>query len=223
MKRVQRVQRSGQRNAPDDVDVTSAGASALSSEQRPDPALNYDPVLLRNADRVSVGEPSAKRRNQDRYGKFIRGNIAALKHGRRSRAVANALLPEQREALAMLADHEAAILVDLGGDIELSTFEKDLVRKYQQLDAIAEFNAPKMLHPRASVRKESRDTFMNAIDRMLKIIGQLGLQRRSKQITETPSEWAARVVAARAAEAEHEHTDDEHTDGQIEPPTEDRQ
>ncbi|MGE3511925.1 MAG: hypothetical protein AB7N65_23935, partial [Vicinamibacterales bacterium] len=92
------------------------------------------------------------------------------------------LLPEQREVLAMFAEHEAGLIADLGGESELSTFERDLVRKYEQIDAIAEFNAARLLSPRAAVRREARDTFMAAISQQLKIIGMLGLQRRAKTI-----------------------------------------
>ncbi|MGE3511410.1 MAG: hypothetical protein AB7N65_21275, partial [Vicinamibacterales bacterium] len=52
-------------------------------------------------------EPSGKRTGRDRGGRFARGNRASLKHGRFSQAVARALLPEQREVLAMFAEHEA--------------------------------------------------------------------------------------------------------------------
>jgi hypothetical protein len=96
-------------------------------------------------------------------------------------AVAKALLPEQREVLEMFAEREAALLVDLGGAEELTTFERDLVRKYQQLDAIAEYNAARMLSPRAAVRREARDAYMLAIDRQLKIIAQLGGPRRRQK------------------------------------------
>ena len=127
-------------------------------------------------------QPSGKRPGHDRRGRFTRGNTASLKHGRWSAAAAKALLPEQAEVLASLAQHATAIFADLGGEEELSTFEKDLVRRYQQLDAIAEFNAVRMLSARAAQRREARDAFMNAIDRQLKIIAQLGLRRRQKDV-----------------------------------------
>src|SRR4051812_21931887 len=124
------VQPVGQANADSPPSADTVGASASNTVFASDPA------------------PSRDRAGHDRLGRFARGNTAALKHGRFSMAVAKALLPEQREVLAMFADKEAALLVDLGGDENLSTLEKDLVIKYQRLDAIADYNAPRMLSSR---------------------------------------------------------------------------
>jgi hypothetical protein len=130
---------------------------------------------------VSDGPPSPKRTDRNRRGRFVTGNVAALKNGRFSMAVARALLPEQRETLAMLALQETSILADLGGEAELSTFERDLIRTYLQLDALAEFNAPLMFRTRAAVRRDARDAFTSAVDRKLKIIALLGARRRVRK------------------------------------------
>jgi hypothetical protein len=64
-----------------------------------------------------------------------------------STSVARALLPEQTEQLALLAEKEAALIADLGG--ELVTAERDLVRRYQQLDCLADPAAdPRLPLPR---------------------------------------------------------------------------
>ena len=142
------------------------------------------------ADPSTEAEPSPSGR--DHKGRFAPGNRGHLIHGRYSRAVAEALTVEQRDLLATLAQHESAILGDLGGESELSTFERDLVRRYMQLDNVAMFNAPRMLASRASARREARDTFMMCADRMLKIIGLLGARRRQKNIGELSiEEYAA--------------------------------
>ena len=133
------------------------------------------------SDSLAASLPSGKRSGRDRHGRFSKGNRAALKHGRFSAAVARALLPEQREVLHQFAEHESALIGDLGGDCDLSTFELDMVRRYQQLHAIAEFNAARMLSTRAAQRREARDAFMAAIDRQLKIVALLGGPRRRQK------------------------------------------
>ena len=148
------VQQDGQQNADSDAAGAVSGASASPAVPRPN------------------------------RGRFQKGNTKAGTPGRYSEAVAKALLPEQRETLAILAAHEAGIFIDLGGEDELSTFERDLVRKYQQLDALAEYNAARMFASRATVRREARETFMNALDRQLKIVNLLGAKRRSRDITD---------------------------------------
>ena len=129
-------------------------------------------------------EAGPKPKERDRIGRFVEGNRARLIHGRFSRAVAQALTREQREVLDTLADREAAILSDLGGSSELSQFERDLLRRYEQLHAIAEYNAPLMLRSRGRVREQAVSTYMMCVDRSLKIIGQLGIHRRQKQIND---------------------------------------
>jgi len=121
-------------------------------------------------------------KGRDRRGRFASGNIGHLKHGRYSRAVAQALLPEQHAMLQELQAHEAAILTDLGGVSGLSTFELDLVSRYEQLGRIADFNAARMLAPRVAVRNQAHSAFMSAIDRQLKILVLLGTKRREKDI-----------------------------------------
>ncbi len=174
------VQRGGQQNAPADAPDRSRQAP----RQDPDPSPFRDNKAEAPTESGPDLHPSTKRSGHDRRGRFAKGNTESLKHGRWSAAAAHALLPEQIETLAMLADREAAVLVDLGGGDELSTFERDLVTRYQQLDAVAAFNAPRMLSGRAAVRNQARDTFMACVDRQLKIIGLLGLRRRQKHIGE---------------------------------------
>ena len=102
----------------------------------------------------------------------------------------------------MLVDREDAILVDLGGLDDLSTFERDLVQTYQELHAVRQFNAPHMLRSRASTRKAAVDTYMACVDRQLKIIQQLGLRRRQKTIADLS------VTEYMAMQHAHEHDDE---------------
>jgi hypothetical protein len=141
-------------------------------------------------DLAAADTPSRNRRaKHDRLGRFTKGNTYQLKTGRYSKQVANALTTEQRALVAALVEREHSILADLGGSDVLSTFEKDLVARYMQLGNIADYNASRMLNQRAGVRKESREAFLSAVDRQLRIISLLGLARRSRDISLSPGQW----------------------------------
>jgi hypothetical protein len=167
-----------------------------------------------NADQTLVPKPNP--------GWFTKGNTARLKHGRFSKAVQQALLPEQAEVLRVLADKEAAILVDLGGREQLSTFELDLVMRYQQLGPVADLNAARMFASRSSVRREAREAFMAVVNLQLKIIEKLGIRRRTKDVLDLP------LDAYMASQAQHSEGGDstnanqpdrDHADGRSEQTT----
>jgi len=144
------------------------------------------------ADPVPASQSARKRPSSGR-GRFLPGNAAALRHGRYSKAVAAALLPEQQQQLDRLAEYEAAIFADLGGAADLSTFQRDLVAKFQQLGNLADYSAARVASMRAAVRREATAVFFSAIDRQLKIIALLGVSRRSRPIPLTPREWLMRA------------------------------
>lgn len=192
------VQPGEQRNAPEDV-AEDAAVSA-------DSGADSEPLTTSEADALA-GKKSGRLKN----GTFAPGNSLALKHGRYSRAVSRALLPEQRAVLATLAERESAIITDLGGEAELSTFERDLVRRYEETAALLDFTAPRLFASRPVTRREARDTFMMALDRQLKIVAQLGLRRRPKPVPSV-HEWLNslpdRDDVVEGHEAEEEADDD---------------
>src|SRR5438477_239386 len=94
------VQHGGQHDADSNAARGGSGAPASLADSAPDSAR------------------TGKRAGRNRRGQFTNGNQWSLKHGRWSAAAANALHPEQRETLALLAGREAAILTDLGGASE---------------------------------------------------------------------------------------------------------
>lgn len=167
------VQWDAQHNAPVDV-ATDAAVRTVS-------AADSGPMTTPKAEGPTV-------KGRLRNGTFAPGNALAIKHGRYSRAVSRALLPEQRQVLATLAEREASIIADLGGEAELSTFERDLVRRYEEAAALLDFIAPRLFASRPATRREAVQTFMLALDRQLKIIQQLGLRRRAKPVP-TMAEW----------------------------------
>ena len=52
--------------------------------------------------------------NHDERGRFVKGNVASLVHGARSRQVEAGTLEEQAEALLAMSEARAAIVSDLG-------------------------------------------------------------------------------------------------------------
>jgi hypothetical protein len=142
------------------------------------------------AERAPDVQPTTKRHGvRDSLGRFAAGNTARLRHGRYSKAVLKALLPEQSALLDVLAAREAAMVSDLGGRDDLSQMEIDLVVRYQQLGNMADYAAARMLNSRASIRREASATFMQAVDRQLAILKMLGIARRQKQPRLSTREW----------------------------------
>jgi hypothetical protein len=71
-------------------------------------------------------------------GRFARGHTLTLKHGAFSKQV-RALLPEQAEILATLAEQRQAIDSDLGGPDAVGALSRDLVSRYLELSVIADY------------------------------------------------------------------------------------
>src|SRR5262245_19931592 len=67
------------------------------------------------------------------------GNLLALKDGRRSKQIQAGELPEQADAKAALAEHEAAIVADLGGDEVVGVLARDAVSRYVTLQLVEDW------------------------------------------------------------------------------------
>jgi hypothetical protein len=141
----------------------------------------------------SVETPASTAVDRDAGGKFVRGNRAALLHGRRARA---ALRPRVGPDIqAALDEAEAAILADLGGAQNVSRLALDLVARYAELTAVASGLITQVVEsgpvtPRGRTRSVLQ-AYLSVADRQLALARILGLARRqSDAIDLSPSEWA---------------------------------
>jgi hypothetical protein len=140
----------------------------------------------------AVGERPANGR--DARGRFTGGNSFALVHGGRSRQVAAGQLPEQVDALAVLADREAAIVNELGGPEAISQIRRDLVTRYLETSTIADYLAANILANGVLTTKgrtrAAVTVYLQVIDRLHRLGVSIGLERRPK-----PAQSLADVLA----------------------------
>ncbi len=130
----------------------------------------------------SVG--SNDRANHDEQGRFARGNTASLVHGGRSKVLRRELEDEAAEALA---ERREAIAADLGGVTDLSTLALDTVRRYVSAAAMLEWMEGRLLAEGVLTGKGRRKALHNAylaqLDRVVRLAGLLGLERKAKGVT----------------------------------------
>lgn len=141
-----------------------------------------------STDARPVSEPSPEPAPAPRTAKgtFASGNSEALRHGLYSRQVREALLPEQAEARAALAEQRRAIEDDLGGTDALSQMTRDLIARYVELRLVGDFLA----HQLATVgplsgkgrTRAACTAYLSVVDRQNKLALTLGLERRTKRI-----------------------------------------
>ena len=146
--------------------VAHAGAEAVNRSPRPSPPRLVD--------------------GRDGRGRFSRGNVAALRHGGRSALVASGSLPEQADAVAALAEREAAILDDLGGADAVSTLAAGQVRRHVRLELIEDFCWTKLQAESPFTGKgRSRacvGLLLQVQDRLTKSASLLGLARAARSV-----------------------------------------
>ena len=119
-------------------------------------------------------------------GTFAPGNAHALRHGLYSRQMREALLPEQAEARAVLAEQRKAIEDDLGGNEALSALTRDLIGRYVELRLVADF----LGHQLATVgpltgkgrQRAALTAYLAVIDRLNRLALSLGLERKAKRV-----------------------------------------
>jgi hypothetical protein len=127
--------------------------------------------------------PTAGRRAN---GTFAPGNATALRHGLYSRQMREALLPEQAEARAAIAEQRRAIEDDLGGNEALSALTRDLIGRYVELRLVADF----LGHQLATVgpltgkgrQRAALTAYLAVIDRLNRLALSLGLERKAKRV-----------------------------------------
>lgn len=137
-------------------------------------------------DHTPPPSPEPPPSGRTRRGTFAPGNSSALRHGLYSRQVREALLPEQAEARAALAEQRKAIEDDLGGADALSTLTRDLIGRYVELRATADFIGQQLavVGPMTGKGRTRAllSAFLSVVDRLNRLALSLGLERRQKRI-----------------------------------------
>jgi hypothetical protein len=118
---------------------------------------------------------------QDARGRFLPGNTARLKDGRRSQQLADGLLLPPGAPLPY--EREAAVLADLG---DTSNVQRGLVRRLVHLELIAEWLEGNLLAQGVLTTKgKSRAavaTYLATTDRIVRLSTTLGLDRRPRNV-----------------------------------------
>jgi hypothetical protein len=138
----------------------------------------------RTADPAPKPETPASGRRAD--GTFAPGNTERLQHGLYSRQVRNALLPEQAEVLAALAEKRSAIERDLGGSEAVGALSRDLVDRYIELSVIADYLGQRLATEGPLTTKGRQraalTAYLGVVDRVHRLAVSLGLERRTKPV-----------------------------------------
>jgi hypothetical protein len=126
-------------------------------------------------------------------GRFGLGNTDSLKDGSRSRRRAAELFVE---AAAALVEQEQSILQDLGGPAEVSETRTVLVRRFVQAGAIADSLARDFIShgvtTAAGRTRRSVGTYLAVLDRLHRLAGAIGLERRTRNLSAlSAAEYAA--------------------------------
>lgn len=143
-------------------------------------------------------EPTSERPASGRRadGTFAPGNSASLRHGLFSRQVRGALLPEQAEVLAALAEKRTEIERDLGGADAVGALSRDLVSRYLELSVIADYLGQQLVIEGPLTTKGNQraalTAYLSVVDRVHRIAMTLGLERKTKPVN--PLEAVRRAV-----------------------------
>jgi len=134
-------------------------------------------------------------------GRWTKGNRGHWKHGGTSLAVARGELPEQADALAVMAERQMAILNDLGGEDQVGQIKRDLISRYLQNSLIADYLADNIAREGVlSTKGRQRaavNTFLAVVNTLHKLAGSIGLERRLKDLGDLSlSEYVARQERA---------------------------
>ncbi len=119
-------------------------------------------------------------------GRFTVGNTLSLKHGARSARVKAALLPEQAEALAALAEKRIGIENDRGGVEGMAVIARDMVTRYIELDNVATWLSDNLQRHGALTGKGRQraalTAYLGIVDRQVRLAQLLGLERKQKPV-----------------------------------------
>lgn len=147
--------------------------------QRAEPLPPADPELFEQA-RAAVQAIRGRGRRAD--GTFGEGNTAAMKHG-----LTSLQLLDHPDIRAWHQARVEAIVADLGGEAELSALQQGLVREVARLEVVVAALGDDLLEHGAITGKgatrAATNVWLAGLDRYARLAGQLGLSRRTKQVT----------------------------------------
>lgn len=116
-------------------------------------------------------------------GQFLPGNTAAMRHGAHSERHIERL---KAEAAETLAEHRAEIVADLGGEEALSRIQRDVLDRYLTATCLLAWMESELVAKGPLTAKGTRRALHTAyatqLDKVVKLSGMLGLQRRAKPL-----------------------------------------
>jgi hypothetical protein len=143
----------------------------------------------------------APQTGRDRRGRFAPGNRVSLKHG----AYVAGRRPPQLEAMVGDLDaFRAGLESDQGGQGELTAVRAGYVRRLGEVEALCRLLGADLMARGIFTRKgRTRSTFgafLQAAGTWDRLAGRLGLDRRQRDVIESPREWLERIDGN-----QHEH------------------
>lgn len=116
-------------------------------------------------------------------GQFLPGHTYSLKHGRKSERHIERL---KAEAAETLAEQRAEIVADLGGEEALSRIQRDTLDRYLTATCLLAWMETELVAKGPLTAKGTRRALHTAyatqLDKVVKLAGMLGLQRRAKPV-----------------------------------------
>lgn len=143
----------------------------------------------------------AQRPDRDESGRFVRDNVASMRHGERSLRGSGALVAELAPAKRALA---ARVRADLALDSEAPATVEALVDAFAEVSLLRRALYARMVEAGGVVTGKGRirstlSVYVTALDRELKIAQTLGLERRQRHVD--PLDAVHRAVAEARARA----------------------
>jgi hypothetical protein len=105
-------------------------------------------------------------------------------------------LPEQADVRAMLAEREAALVLDLGGEANIGVTKRELTTRFIEASTILTFLGGNILKFGVLTTKGRQraavGTYLQVLDRVMRLAATLGLERQAKQVPSIEDFLAAR-------------------------------
>lgn len=155
-----------------------AAGAAIEAEADSAPVL--DVAALLDALRGTGRDPKT--------GRLLPGHAVNLRHGRRAPRLWAA-----GPLAAALAEREAAVVADLGGEPNLSAIERPLAREYARLSLLVEAAGERLTRDGLETTKgrarAAASLYGALLDRQTRLAAMLGLARRARPAASI-TEWA---------------------------------